>query len=498
MIPAFLPGNTPVAHKTGDWAPIYHDGGIIYKQNDPFILSVFTNSNDPSIIAKLAEVAYFQNASVIGKPQALIAPRSYLSQNKTSQSVETLAGAINQQVLAANNQEDSNFPNITAADLGITVQDLNPETATAKNIASAIFTPGTIFYDIKRYIEDTRLRLSQNNNQKIATTLDISKDRLSEVKTTIQNGDIQTAKTLLGESENDMKKSIDMSTNGKPSDATLLGIKQVNDLHYATLAEVADKVPEAQKEAFVNMAYDFYIQNQKEIKPVIQKSLVKASTQQEPIIGTVNKINGNTITVKFDDGSTKDVVTNSSVPSRKFNSTQTETQNTAQVGARIAIVGQTTAAGKIIPTFILKDIPKIFPDKKTGTVTQIDPAKSTLQIQDSSGKTQEIKVSDDTVVKSTDTNVSIEGIRPGSQVTVFGTPTKGGTQSSAPQTSGNNSAKTTLTNPSRGPSINANTVTVTKNSPSKSEQKKEEHKSESKPSAPAHSQSEDKSKSVRK
>lgn len=482
MIPAFLPANTPVAHKTGDWAPIYHDGGIVYKQNNPFVLSIFTNGNDPAIIAKLAEVAYFQNASVIGKPQALITPRSYLARNKTSNSVETLAKAFSPQVLAASDQE-SNFPNITAADLGITALDLNPEKAAAIKIGSAIFTPGTIFYDIKRYIEDTRLRLSQNNNQRIATTLDISKNRLSEVKTTAQRGDIQTAKVLIGESESAMKKSIDISTNGKPNDADLLRIKQVSDLHFATLAEVADKVPAAQKEAFIDMAYNFYTQNQKEIKPVIQKSLVKASTQQEPIIGTVAKVSGDTVTVKFEDGSQKDVVTNSSVPSRQFNSAKVETQNAPKEGTRIAIVGQTTAAGKIIPTFILRDIPKIFPDKKTGTVIRVDPDKSTLQIQDSSGKTQEVKVGDDTVVKSKDTNVSIEGIKPGSQVTVFGTPTKGGTQNSTSQ-NGSNSTKPAPSNQTKGPSINANTVTVTKNSPSKSEQKKEEKKNESKPEPP--------------
>ncbi len=499
MIPAFLPKDTLVAHKTGDLAPIYHDGGLIFKQNNPFVISIFTNSNDPTIVAKLAEVAYFQDAATVGKPQAKIPMRSYLAQSKTAQAVQALAQNLSGEVLAAEDGSTNTFPNITAADLGITAQDLSPEKAAAIKIGGAIFTPGTIFYDIKKFVEDTRLKLARNNSQKIATNLDISKDRLSEVKSTLKSGDIQTAKTLITQSENNMKKSIDLSQNGKPSDADLLKIKQVSDLHYATLAEVASSVPTAQKEAFVDMAYNFYTQNKKEIKPTITKSLTKTSPQQEPIIGTVAKVTSDTVTVKFDDGSTRDVVTNGSVPSRQFASTKIETQTTPQEGTRIAIVGQTTTTGKIIPAFILKNIPKAFPDKKTGTVIQVDPAKSTLQIQDNAGKTQDIKVNEDTVVKSKDTNVSVEGIKPGSQVTVFGTTAAPGQNASPatspkpassptntkPQSSPQNTAGPTKPAPTKpapppakstGPSINANTVTVTKNSSGKSEPKKNDSK----------------------
>ncbi len=497
MIPAFLPKDTLVAHKTGDWAPIYHDGGLIFKQNNPFVISIFTNSNDPTIVAKLAEVAYFQDAAVIGKPQAKVPMRSYLAKNKIAQAIISLAQNPAKQVLAAESSTTDTFPNITAADLGITAQDLSPEKAAAVKIGSAIFTPGTIFYDIKKFFENSRLKLAQNNSQKIATNLDISKNRLSEVKSTVKSGDIKTAKTLITQSEDNMKKSIDLSQNGKPNDADLLKIKQVSDLHFATLAEVASSVPISQKEAFVDMTYNFYVQNKKEVKPVINRSLAKTSPQQEPIIGTVQKVSGNTLTVKFDDGSQKDVVTNSSVPSRQFNSTQVETQNTPQEGTRIAVVGQTTDSGKIIPTFILRNIPKAFPDKKTGTVIQIDSGKSTLQIKDNSGKTQEVKVGEDTVVKSKDTNVSIEGIKPGSQVTVFGTSGQNASASTLPQPTSSpaigGKPQSTPTKPApapakrTGPSIKANTVTVTKNSPGKSEGKK----GESKPSSPAPQKSND-------
>jgi len=66
MIPALLPANVDIAHKTGRWAPYYHDGGIVYKIGEPFILVVFTDHNDPNIIARLAKISYYKTRDVLG------------------------------------------------------------------------------------------------------------------------------------------------------------------------------------------------------------------------------------------------------------------------------------------------------------------------------------------------------------------------------------------------------------------------------------------------
>jgi len=66
MIPAMVPTNVDIAHKTGRWAPYYHDGGIVYKIGEPFILVVFTDRNDPNIIARLAKISYYKTRDVLG------------------------------------------------------------------------------------------------------------------------------------------------------------------------------------------------------------------------------------------------------------------------------------------------------------------------------------------------------------------------------------------------------------------------------------------------
>ncbi len=65
MIPAMLPEGVVIAHKTGQWPPYYHDGGIVYKVGDPFVLVIFTDSNDPTIVAKLAKISYYKTRDVV-------------------------------------------------------------------------------------------------------------------------------------------------------------------------------------------------------------------------------------------------------------------------------------------------------------------------------------------------------------------------------------------------------------------------------------------------
>lgn len=66
MIPAMLPANVDIAHKTGQWTPYYHDGGIVYKVGEPFILVIFTDKNDPNILARLAKVSFYKTRDVLG------------------------------------------------------------------------------------------------------------------------------------------------------------------------------------------------------------------------------------------------------------------------------------------------------------------------------------------------------------------------------------------------------------------------------------------------
>ncbi len=66
MIPALIPPELIIAHKTGVWSPYYHDGGIIYKANEPYLLVVFTNHDDATTVSRLSKVVYYKSKDVLG------------------------------------------------------------------------------------------------------------------------------------------------------------------------------------------------------------------------------------------------------------------------------------------------------------------------------------------------------------------------------------------------------------------------------------------------
>ncbi len=458
MIPALLPQNVAVAHKTGDWAPIYHDGGIVYKENAPFILSVFTNSNDPSIIARISKVAYFQDAKSVGLGVEKTQENSNTSSIGARPNYFLAAADISSsKVLAAQTSELS--PKITAADLGITAEDLNSNVAVGADVKGALITPTSPFYLIKKFIDNLRLKFAAKPEQKLNVEISLSRNRLAEFENEIQRGNIASAQSLLDQSEQNLKQSVSELLSTEVNDNDLLKIKQENDLNFKTLSKIAKDLPDDKKEPFVDIVYGFIKDNESEIKRVVNKTLaITKSTSQEPIIGTVVNATDKSVTIKFDDGSTKEVVISDLIPTRDFNSSNSDKITQLSIDSKIAIIGQEARDGKIIPQFILGNIPKNIPDKNHGTVTEINPNRGSIKILTSSGVQQEVRVDNKTQIKSKDTNVSLEGIKAGSEVTVFGT---GGNKGSG--SNNNNSAQSQSINTGTQNTIQAQTVTVTKN-----------------------------------
>ena len=97
-----------------------------------------------------------------------------------------------------------------------------------------------------------------------------------------------------------------------------------------------------------------------------------------------------------------------------------DTKNQLKVGEKIAVIGDTTKDNKVLPRFILHNIPKEFPDKHEGTILRIFPQKDKLEIQNNEGKKEEIQVNSNTILRSKDTGISLDGMKPGSRVTIFG------------------------------------------------------------------------------
>lgn len=418
MIPALLPVSTKVAHKTGEWASIYHDGGVIFKPSDPFILTVFTNTGDPNIVAKLARVAYFQTADSVGQAVSLNNQQTNRLFASTYEKI-VLSDESDSNVLAESTNNEK-FPAVTAADLGINQQDLSVTPQEASNLPAAFLTPGGLLYNLKTFIQDEQLKFAIGDSEKAKKHIAISKDQLSEVKTLLQKGDIGGVQSLLNESEKNLAKATELSKNSPDKDLLLIQIKQVNDLHFAVLNERAQKIPNQDKEKFIDTVYNFYQKSKAEVTSVVNTSIIANVTQQKPAIGTVTEVKDNTATLQFDDGTKKEVILNDGAKVRAFHQDTYQSPSSITTGDKIAVIGITNAQAKIIPEFILKDVPKELPNKHNGTIIEISPDQNTLRILNKKGQQEVIKVLSNTVIQSKDTNVSLSGIKAGSQITVFG------------------------------------------------------------------------------
>ncbi len=417
MIPAKLPENTIVAHKTGDWAPIYHDGGIVYKPNNPFIFVAFTNSGDPSIIAKLAQVAYFQDAKYVGKNITVTTP---IKKNLASVQKPIYSFTPNEQVLGLNTS--NKFPDVTAEDLGITSKDLIPDSRQIDNVASAWITPGSVFYSFKRLFEESELKLATNNTQRSKAYLNLANNRLSEIKALLSKGDVSKNDQLLSEALVDIKNATDLAKNDPQKKSPIIEIKKTNDLIFAVMAEKAANLPDNKKEQFVDSVYNFYQRSKKEISPVINSNVVISPTQQKPTIGIIDQISADKVTLKLDDGSTKQVNMSSATNVRSVYQETTEDLSKLKKGSKVAVLGPAGQGKTINAQFILNNVPQELTDQRKGTAIEVNPNTKIIKVIDQKGQVNLVKVDDNTAVKSKDTNVSLEGIKAGSQVVIFGVP----------------------------------------------------------------------------
>ncbi len=479
MLPALIPAKTEVAHKTGEWAPIYHDGGVIYKPNDPFVFVVFTNSNEPDIVAKLAHVAYYQSPdsigqaldrdkamvpvhhsiaqvylkrlpslqNVLGTKTSIVAPQRYVIQEGDSlySIAQKFYGdgnrwpdiarrnylssptdvSVGQELVIPSvkiSQEGLNekFPTITAADLGITTTDLKTDTQEVKNVVDARVTPGSLAYGIKRLLEEGNIARARTPAEKVDAYLQFTNSRLSETKTLLAKGNTRDIEKLLNDSENALSQATLLAKSTNASQEQFIRIKKISELHFATLAQNIQNVSSDDKEQFIDSVYNFYKKNQKEVVPILRNLAMNNPLRQHPVIGTVDKVTNDTATVKFDNGTTKDVYITSATSIRDFHNKTPDTTNQLIVGEKIAIIGETTKQNNILPVFILRNVPRELPDKHEGVVLRVFPPSNKLELLNKKGETEEIHIDDNTLLRARDTGVSLEGIVPGSQVTVFG------------------------------------------------------------------------------
>lgn len=457
MIPQLLPSGTVVAHKTGDWAPIYHDGGVVYKPGDPFILTIFTNAGSPDIVAKLAQVAYYQDPSVVGKDTSF-----NIEQPSPYQSI-ALSGPVPEIKVLGESTAPSSA--INAADLGVTTSDLTSRDQFVKSVGYSLILPGSIFYNVKQWVENISLSLAKSNRQKSEAYLGLATSRLSEAKTLIRSGRSKDAAPVLLQSEQDLEQAVSLAKNSPDKDLLLAKAKDLLGIHYAVLKNVATTI-NGSKSDFINTVFQFYQKEHQNITPQVGKAALVSPSEQIPVIGNIIDLTRDQATVKLADGSEKAVILTGSVNVRDATRQDLSTVRSLKIGDHVAVVGNVGSSGKIVSRFILRNVPQDLPVKHEGVITDINPSQSTISIVDARGRSEVVKVSPDTDIRASDTSVSLDGIKVGSVVTVYGDEIT----TAVPEKISSSSAKAKPAEVNK--SIKAYSVTVTTNSSGKKESTK--------------------------
>lgn len=415
MIPALLPANTVVAHKTGEYSPYYHDGGVIYKPGEPFILTVFTNSNDPSVVSQIAKTAYYQDTSSI----SLNSVRSNIPNDKPHM-IKYLTAMDTHSGNVLGVKIKKHYVRMTAADLGISNVDLAIGQNDTRIVRETAIVPGNILYIFKLLAEKIQLYQAKTNSEKVLILLQHAFNRIAEIKTVLRKGDVDNLSYLLNSCTNDIASALRIIKTTDVPDAEIIYIKQINDLLFSILGESTKYVANNKMSKFIDQVYAGYQDTQKEIAPLIKNADLENPFHHEPILGTVKTISGTQLMLALKDGSLKKVLLFATTQLRGFHSVQTENISTLHAGSRVAIDGEYTENGDIVPIFILKDIPADFPQQIEGIVTQINTDEGTMTIQDTSFVMRKIFITDTTTLESRDTQVNLEGITAGSQIIAFG------------------------------------------------------------------------------
>src|SRR6266404_956112 len=121
MLPAHLPTKVTVAHKTGELDPDYHDGGIVVDGSRRYVLSVFSDMGDSSVVAHISDLVYTNDINLVGNNQIPVTNSN--SSEVPNAPIDPLVseGIVPNEltdVLAASTSKIA-LPKVTASDIGI-------------------------------------------------------------------------------------------------------------------------------------------------------------------------------------------------------------------------------------------------------------------------------------------------------------------------------------------------------------------------------------------
>ncbi len=412
MIPAKLPNGVIVAHKTGELDPFYHDGGIIVDPNKRYILSIFSDGGDPSLVAHISQLVYTEDSSLIG-----VTTTNKIGEAEPLPPIDPLVAEANgERVLAATAQNQSfNLPPITASDIGINSNDTN-SVLDAKQLPPVIIpkdSPLHFLVDIGFQINDLNPIIPLRINAQASSL----KLKLAEATNLIARGKNQDANQLLTDLDANLASiSKDKSLSGNAN--AQITINQVSESRFNILKSEFNNLNGSAKDLAIKEIAREARNAANNIVPNIPKAIEKESLTQAPLVGKIVSATANSITIQNSKGNTT-IQVDSNVKARDPTSNKVSFKSPTDipVGTEVALAG--LSENNQDASFVMTNIPVETSTQTPVSVIKVDVKNNTLVVSKNGIPTQ-VDVTRQTVIKGQDDSVSLMDITPGDVLLIHG------------------------------------------------------------------------------
>lgn len=419
MIPAYLPKDVQIAHKTGELDPYYHDGGIIVDPNRKYVLSVFSDLGDPSVIAHLSYLIYSEDMSLVGnnsKNKAVSEiPNAPIDPLVTEGTLEDVPG-----VLAASTA-NIKIPAITATDLGIKASDLS--SALNSGQLPPVIIPNDSPYHILVDV-GARMRVALNPipSLRVSEEADNQKLKLAEANYLLAKGKKAQADALLSEVNANIS-TIAKEAPVKGNTRLQTSIDQVSETRFSILRSELASADDASRVQVIKEVAKQAIDTTDNVKPYVQDAVKTDSLSLTPVVGQVVGSTSNSITVKTVDGKEITTPIDTQIKTRSVDQTDAQIENITSipVGSTVALAGFDPSNKSDKPSFILTNVASDSANPTPVTVIKVNQDTNTLVVA-KGGVPVQVDLTPNTIIKGINTTISINEIKPGDVIVIHGQP----------------------------------------------------------------------------
>lgn len=460
MIPLLLPKGTVVAHKTGDLSPLFHDGGIVVGGDKRYVLSIFSNTGDPNVVAHISDLVYTGDSSLVGsnlkgtptsdEEWPVDQPLDPLVADAGSDENKTVLAAV-----APPNNNLSAIP-ITAADLGIKPSDISL-TISPSNLPPVVIPADSPFHFFVTFWENITVPLIIGRQSQVAFETQNLKQQLAEAADLSRKGKHTESQTVLSDVDKRLAE-IAKDPVVAASQNLQTNIQQVSETRFSLFTNELTSVSGDKRIAVIKEIANQAKNTAEKVQPFVPQAVTATNIAQKPLVGQVVNSNSSAITVKTPAG---DLVTVASPTNIKIRDQKEETATTAPVssipvGETVALVG-TSNNGNFTPIFAMTKLPQRYSAPLPATVVKVNEKNKTIVVTEN-GQATQIDVSQNTTIKSTDTTVDFHDIKPGDQILVHGEDVSSATNSASPVTTSTPIASTLPSLPGATPGPKATSV----------------------------------------